>query len=95
MTEQCWGENRTTPPNRDQTSSIYTRSTDNLWKCTQCIVSQRAAAFIEKKKEWGEAEYGHKAYLYTTWRYVTFQFHLNDTWLSKEVQRERVCVPQD
>lgn len=49
MTEQCWEENKTTPLNGDQTSLIYNHAMDNLWKCTQCIVSQRAAAFIEEK----------------------------------------------
>lgn len=52
-----------------------------------------ATAFREKKKEEGKkAEYGHKAYLYIKWSYLTFQFYLNDTWLSREVQREQVCV---
>ncbi len=51
-----------------------------------------AAAFREKQRRKRKAEYGHKAHLYTTWRYLTFQFDLNDTWLSREVQREQVCV---
>lgn len=51
-----------------------------------------AAAFREKEKEKKKAEHEHKAYLYTTWRYLTFQFNVNDTWLSREVQRERACV---
>lgn len=51
-----------------------------------------AAAFRKKEGGGGGAEYGHKAYLYTTWRYLTFQFDLNDTWLSREVQREQVCA---
>lgn len=51
-----------------------------------------AAAAAFREKQGGGAEYGHKAYLYTTWRYLTFQFDLNDTWLSREVQREQVCA---
>ena len=41
-----------------------------------------AAAFREKKGEEEQeekkkkAEYGHKAYLYTTWRYLTFSVRL-------------------
>lgn len=56
-----------------------------------------AAAFREKKgeEEKKKAEYGHKAYLYITWRYLTFQFNLNDTWLSREVQRERSERPSE
>lgn len=70
-----------------------TRSVDNLWKCTQCIVLQQLQ-HLEKMRETErkEAEHEHKAYLYTTWRYLTFQFNVNDTWLSREVQREQVCV---
>lgn len=81
---------------------ICTRSVDNLWKCTRCIVLQQLQHFEKKKKSKEKknrrggknkkAEYGHKAYLYTTWRYLTFQFDLNDTWLSREVQKEQVCV---
>lgn len=40
-----------------------------------------AAAAFREKKERGEkkkkkAEYGHKAYLYITWRYSTFSVQL-------------------
>lgn len=52
-----------------------------------------AAAFKENERRRKKAEYGHKAYLYITRRYLTFQFDLNDTWLSREVHREQVCVP--
>lgn len=75
--------------------TCLSRSVDNLWKCTRCIVLQQLQ-HLEKKRgeeEGKKAEYGHKAYLYITWRYSTFQFNLNDTWLSREVQTERVRVP--
>lgn len=56
-----------------------------------------AAAFTEKQRRGEKQNMGIK-HIYTQhvymWKhgYLTFQFNLYDTWLSREVQRERVCV---
>lgn len=47
---------------------------------------------IYRNTEGGGQNKDTKADFYTTWTYLTFQFHLIDTWLSGEVQRESSCA---
>lgn len=76
---------------------VCTRSVDDLWKMHLMHSFAAAAAFREKRAEGNKSRIRGVKHHYTQqWRYLTFQFDLNDTWfVQRSAGRASVCPSEE